>query len=85
MLADVFGEGADVGAGAAVDLDFKLGVVVAQDFDGVDFDLSCWDFEIFICSGEFVGALAVDFNGAEFWWSLDDFAYKCLERQLDVA
>ena len=37
-LADVFGESADVGAGAAVDADFEFGVGVAQDFDIVNRD-----------------------------------------------
>ena len=39
-LADVFGEGADVGAGAAVDADGEFGVVIFEDVYAVDFDLS---------------------------------------------
>lgn len=51
FLTDIFGKGADVGAGAAVNLDFKLGIVVIKDFDTFDFDFTGRSFEVFVLSG----------------------------------
>lgn len=46
--------------------DGELGVGVAKDFEVVNFDGAGGGFEILAAAGELVGALAVDFDGAEF-------------------
>ena len=59
-----------------MDADDEFGIVVAEDFDGVDFDLAGWEFEIGAFASQFVGALAINLDGAELGWGLSDFAHK---------
>ena len=89
-LAEVFGEGADVGAGGAVDEDTSLGDGLGGGFgggwrrivgrgggeevDGVDFDLAGGDGEFLPCSSEVVGAAAAYFDGGKGGRGLGDFA-----------
>ena len=79
-FADVFGESADVSAGAAVDADFELWVGIVEDVDRVDFDFASRGIEIFALPSEFIGTLAVDFDGAETRWSLLYFPHERLTK-----
>ena len=45
-----------------MDANFEFGVVVAQDIDAIDFDLTGGDIEILAAPCKFVGSLTVDFN-----------------------
>ena len=63
-----------------MDFDLELWIIVMEDVDGVDFDLSFRNFKIFILSGEFVGALAVYFDGGEAGWGLGYFTNKRLTK-----
>ena len=74
FMADIFGKSADVGAGGDVGTDFEFGVIVAEDFDTIDFYLAGGECEILAFAGEFVGALAVNLDGTESGWGLGDFA-----------
>ena len=59
--------------------DFKYWIIVFENFDGIDFYFTAWDFKILAFSSQFVGTLAVDFDGAEARWGLGDFANEVIE------
>ena len=76
FFADVFGEGANISARAAVNVDFELGVIVIQDFYIIYGDFAGRNFKIFALAGQFVGTLAVYFDGTEARRDLGDCPHK---------
>ena len=84
-FADVFGEDADVGAGRDMTADFELWVSVRKDFEAIDSDFASGSFEISARTGELIGTLTVDFNGAETRNGLELFADKLLEYGFNVG
>ena len=81
FLADVFGEGANIGAGAAVDTDFEFRVIVIQNINRVNFDLAAWNFEVLAFSSEFVGALTVNLDSGEARWGLFYLANETIKHR----
>lgn len=81
--ADVGGEGANVGAGADVGGDFELGVGVGVEGDGVNVDFAEREFDCLAFAGEVVGALTVDFDGAENGRALEGIAEELVKDFLD--
>ena len=63
--AEVAGEGADVGAAAAVDAELQQRPGVVQQLDGVDVDGAGRELHGLAATGEVVGAAAFDFERAE--------------------
>ena len=78
FVADILGESTNVGAGGDVGTDFELWVVVAKDFDIVDFNFTRRNCKILTFASEFVGTLAANFDSTEFGWSLDDFTNEAI-------
>ena len=74
FFADIFGEGANISARADVGSDYEFWVVIAYDFDAVDFDFAGGNFEIFVLASKLIGALPIYFYSAEFWGGLSDSA-----------
>ena len=59
-------------------------IIVIQNIDKINFYFSAGDFKILVFAGEFVGALAVNFDGGKPGWSLGDNASKVLECRFDI-
>ena len=75
-MADVFGEGADVSATRDVTADFEFWIVIAKDFYIIYGNFPGGNLEVFALASEFVGALAVDFDGGETRRGLGNFTYE---------
>ena len=62
----------------------EIGVVVMNNIYAVYFNFAGGDYEINVFSGEFIGALAVNFDSGVFGRSLGYFADERLEGLFDI-
>ncbi len=85
FLPDVFSEGADVSAGRNFGANLEIRVSITEDFDVVNCNLAGGWSKICALAGEFVGALTVDLDGAEFGDGLGDVADERLYDGLNLG
>lgn len=83
--AEVAGEGADVDAFAGVDVEGEEGEGVVEDGDGVDDDWARGERGCGALACESVGALALDVDGAEGGWRLEDVAGERVAGGADLV
>src|SRR5436190_13235775 len=84
-LTEVAGDGADVGSGAAVDVDFEVVAFAVKELDARDLDFARGELDGLAGAGEVVSAFSVDVQSGELRGRLLDAAEELFQFGFDVA